>query len=31
MDQAQRHSAKVNGINIHYITEGKGFPVILIH
>ena len=31
MDQVQHHSAKVNGINIHYVTEGKGFPVILIH
>ena len=25
------HLTNVNGINLHYVTQGKGFPVVLLH
>ncbi len=25
------HTAKVNGVNLHYATGGKGEPLVLIH
>jgi haloacetate dehalogenase len=30
-DNFDHRTAVVNGINIHYILEGKGFPVVLLH
>lgn len=29
--QWTHRTAVVNGINIHYVTQGRGFPVVLLH
>ena len=29
--QFNHQTATVNGINIHYVLEGRGFPVVLLH